>query len=156
VSFLLWLEESSLGEWVRSSYLGYPLMIASHAIGMAIMVGLSLALAMRLLGMFRGIPYLALNRFMPIAWAGFGLNFMSGSGLFTTQPTDYVTDVTFLLKMSFVFAGMILVAVLQTSIKLHAGGWSQGVVPGGIRLVAALSIFCWVSGIVSGRLIAYL
>ena len=35
-------------------------MIALHAIGMAIMVGLSLALDMRLLGKFHGIPYTAL------------------------------------------------------------------------------------------------
>jgi hypothetical protein len=131
-------------------------MIACHAIGMAIMVGLSLMLAMRLLGMFQGIPYLELNRFMPIAWAGFGLNFLSGSGLFTTQPTEYVVDVTFLLKMGFVFAGMITVGILQATIKRHAGTWSLSSVPAGTRAVAVLSIVCWVFGTITGRLIAYL
>jgi hypothetical protein len=156
VGFLTWLEASSLGEWVRASQLGYPLMIASHAIGMAIMVGLSLAIAMRLLGMFRGIPYAELNRFLAIAWAGFALNFLSGSGLFAAQATTYITDGTFLLKMAFVFAGMITVAILQSAMSRRGGSWPTTGATAGVKLVAAISIACWVGGTVSGRLIAYL
>ena len=44
-------------------------------------VGLALALDMRLLGRFAGIPYDALHRFLGIAWVGFGLNFLSGAAL---------------------------------------------------------------------------
>jgi hypothetical protein len=102
VGFLVWLEASGIAEWVRSSYTGYPLMIASHAIGMAIMVGLSFALSMRLLGFFPEIQYSALNRFFGIAWAGFALNTLSGTGLFSAQATSYVSDLTILLKMLFV------------------------------------------------------
>jgi hypothetical protein len=131
-------------------------MIASHAIGMAVMVGLSLAIAMRLLGMFRGIPYLELNRFLVIAWAGFALNFVSGSGLFAAQATSYITDGTFLLKMGFVFAGMITVAILQSAVSRRAASWPSTGATVGIKLVAAVSIACWVGGTVSGRMIAYL
>lgn len=153
---MLRLEESGLGEWVRASYVGYPMMIASHAIGMAIMVGLALALDMRLLGMFRGIPYAELNRFMSIAWAGFAINFISGTALFVAQATTYITDGTFLLKMGFVLAGIITVAILQTAINRDAGGWYHSGVSGGIRVVAAVSIICWVGATMTGRLIAYL
>lgn len=156
MGFLTWLEAGSLGEWVRASQLGYPLMIASHAIGMAVMVGLSLAFAMRVLGMFRGIPYIELNRFLIIAWVGFAVNFVSGSGLFAAQATTYITDGTFLLKMAFVFAGMILVAIMQGSMGRHAGAWQVSGATVGVKLVALVSIVCWFGGIVAGRLIAYL
>lgn len=156
MSFLTWLESSGFGEWVRSSYVGYPAMIACHAIGMAIMVGLALALAMRLLGFFTGIPYIAVNRFLGIAWAGFALNFLSGSALFAAQATSYVTDVTFLLKMTFVIAGMAMVAVLQSATARHADSWAAAAPPGNVKVVAGVSIVCWVMATITGRLIAYL
>lgn len=79
MGFLESLEASGLGDWVRRSYVGYPTMIASHAIGMAVMVGLSVIFALRVLGRFRDIPYTALQRFLVLAWVGFAINFISGS-----------------------------------------------------------------------------
>jgi hypothetical protein len=156
VNFLTWLEASGIGIWVRSSQIGYPLMIACHAIGMAVMVGLALGLAMRLLGLFRGIPYTALNGFLVIAWLGFAVNLISGTGLFAAQATTYITDITFLLKMAFVVAGVVSVAILQSAVSRHAGDWSSAAPPGGVRLIAAASIAFWVGATVTGRLIAYL
>jgi hypothetical protein len=156
VGFLESLESSGFGEWVRSSYVGYPMMIACHAVGMAIMVGLSVALALRVLGWFREIPYPALYRFLTIAWVGFAINFLSGSGLFAAQATTYVTDGTFLLKMAFVVAGMITVAIMQTQVKRYATSWGDGSASSGARAMAGISIFCWVAATITGRLIAYL
>lgn len=156
MGFLESLESSGLSDWVRTSYVGYPAMIASHAIGMAIMVGLSVAFALRVLGWFKDIPFLALQRFLVIAWIGFAINFLSGSGLFAAQATNYVTNVTFLLKMTFVVAGMTLVAVNQTQVKRYAASWGDNPASRATRIVACLTIFCWVAATVTGRLIAYL
>ena len=105
VGFLIWLEATGLADWVRMSSLGYPLMITCHAFGMAIMVGLSLALDLRLLGRFGGIPYPALQRFLGLAWIGFGINFVSGACLFSAQATTYITDWVFMTKMTLVVLG---------------------------------------------------
>lgn len=156
MGFLVWLEATGLAEWVRSSTYGYPSMIASHAIGMAIMVGLALALDMRLLGRFQGIPYPALHRFLGIAWVGFTINFLSGAALFTTQATDYITDVMFLLKIGLVLAGSVTAVILQTAVGRDSPNWSSAAPPSGVRFIAVLSIICWVGAIVTGRLIAYL
>ena len=82
-----WLEESGLAEWVRMSSIGYPTVITLHAIGMAIMVGLCVIVDLRLLGKFEGVPYEALQRLLPVAWVGFLINTLSGSGLFVAQAT---------------------------------------------------------------------
>jgi hypothetical protein len=155
VAFLTSLEESAFGVWVSTSLVGYPLMITLHAIGMAVMVGLSVVLDLRLLGWFAGIPYAAINRFLAIAWIGFTINLLSGTALFCMQATSYVKDSTFLLKMLFVLLGAVTAAFLQGSLNRNSGSWGAAA-PGGIRVLAVASIVFWTAGMVMGRLIAYL
>ncbi len=153
MGFLVWLEATGLAEWVRSSISGYPSMIALHAIGMAIMVGLSLLIDLRVLGWFAGIPLQAIQRFFGLAWIGFGINFISGSALFSAQATSYIVDWVFMTKMTLVLFGAITAAILQPAV-VKAG--PAGVVSGGTKAVAALAIVFWVVAIIMGRLTAYL
>jgi hypothetical protein len=153
VGFLAWIEASQLAEWVRSSQEGYPSMIALHALGMAIMVGLSLLLDMRLLGWFSAIPLAAMQRFFGLAWIGFGINFLSGSALFTAQATSYIVDWVFMTKMALVLLGAVTAAILQPAV-VKAGPSVN--VSGGTKAVAGIAIVIWVTAIVMGRLTAYL
>jgi len=166
VGLLIWLEATGLADWVRSSPAGYPIMITLHAFGMAIMVGLALALDMRLLGWFSAIPYSALQRFLGVAWLGFGINFISGSALFTTQSASkYVFQPglhgmefnwVFMGKMTLVFAGAIMAAILQTTVSKESATWPPTSVPAKVKVMAALSIVFWLVAITLGRLTAYL
>jgi hypothetical protein len=119
------------------------------------MVGISVALDLRLLGWFPGIPYTAINRFLSIAWIGFTINLLSGTALFCMQATSYVKDNTFLLKMLFVVLGAVVAAFLQSSLNRNSASWGVAA-PGGIKLLAVASIGFWTAGMVTGRLIAYL
>jgi hypothetical protein len=153
VGFLVWLEATGLAEWVRMSTPGYPSMIAAHAVGMAIMVGLSLVIDLRLLGWFAGIPVQALQRFFRLAWIGFGINFLSGAALFSAQATSYIVDVVFMSKMVLVLLGASTAAMLQPAIAKAGPG---GQVAGSAKAIAALAIVFWLGAIVTGRLTAYL
>lgn len=155
MGFLVWLEATALADWVRMSTPGYPAMITLHAIGMAIMVGLSLILDLRLLGRFAGIPLPALQRFLGIAWIGFGINTLSGSALFAAQATTYIVDPVFMSKMGLVFLGAVTAAILQSAMA-KAGSWPGGRIPASTRAVAAIGIAFWVGAIITGRLTAYL
>jgi hypothetical protein len=127
-------------------------MIALHALGMAIMVGLSLLLDLRILGWFAGIPLQALQRFFSLAWIGFGINFVSGSALFSAQATSYIVDWVFMTKMTLVLLGAITAGILQPAVvKAGLAG-----VSGGMKAVAGIAIVIWVVAIVMGRLTAYL
>jgi hypothetical protein len=151
---LAWLEATGFpGEWVRSSTAGYPSMIALHAIGMAIMVGLSLLLDLRVLGWFAGIPLQSLRRFFGLAWIGFGINFISGSALFSAQATSYIVDWVFMSKMTLVLLGAVTAGILQPAIVKAA---PSGELSGGMRAIAGVAIVIWVVAIVMGRLTAYL
>jgi hypothetical protein len=157
VNLLAWIEATGLAEWIRVSALGYPLMITLHSLGLAIMVGLSVVLSLRVLGFFREIPYTSLDRLLKVAWIGFIVNTISGSALFAAQATSYVHNTQFLIKITLVFVGAITVAWLQAIVKSDASSWSPTApAPGLARFVATASIVAWAGATVTGRLIAYL
>ena len=155
MAFFAWLEASKLAEWVRMSSEGYPTVITLHAIGMAIMVGLCVIVDLRLLGRFDGIPYEAMQKLLPIAWVGFLINTISGSGLFVAQATMFATDLMFIAKILLVFAGAATAGILQPELA-KASTWPGGRPPTRVRAVAAIGIAFWLCAIVTGRLTAYI
>ena len=157
MGLITWIEGTSLAEMVRVSAYGYPIMIMLHSLGLAIMVGLSVVLSLRVLGFFKTIPYSSLYKLLKVAWIGFIINFISGGALYSTQAVAYMQDVTFILKMSMVIIGAILVGVMQSMIKtaVAAGGPNVEASPK-LKALAWAAIVAWSIGMVTGRLIAYL
>ena len=157
MGFIAWIENTSLAEMVRVSAYGYPVMITLHSLGLAIMVGLSVILSLRVIGLFPAIPYSALQKLLKVAWVGFIINFISGSSLFASQATAFIVDWVFLLKMAMVIVGAIMVGVMQSMINTAlASGGGSAESSGALKLVAWLAIGAWTIGMVAGRLIAYL
>jgi hypothetical protein len=133
------------------------MMITLHSLGLAIMVGLSVVLSLRVLGLFSAIPYSSLQKLLKIAWVGFIINFVSGSSLFAANATGLIVDPYFLIKMAMVILGAVLVGVMQSMIKTAlASGGGQAESSTNLKIVAGAAIACWTVGMVTGRLIAYL
>ena len=152
-----WLEISDLAEWVGGSVVGYPLMLVSHAIGLAFVVGIFSVLNMRILGLFNGISFVAFVPLIKLAWAGFVLNFISGCALFTAQATVFIDSTPFLIKIASIFLAGINAAFMQNAIKLNADRWDKGTtVTGSVRFMAIASLLLWSTAVVAGRMIAYL
>jgi hypothetical protein len=152
-----WLEASAFAEWVRTSLVGYPLLLTLHSIGMAIMVGLIFVVNLRLLGLFRRIPYTSLERMLALAWIGFFINFLSGAAIFTTQTTFYVTSGPFILKIVMVLLGALAVWYMQPILKTDSASWVRGLpVAGTVQTVAIGSLMVWTVAITTGRFTAYL
>ena len=61
------IANSSFATWVNASA-GWPLALTIHAFGTAIVVGLMFIIGLRLLGLFRTIPYTSLNTLIPLIW----------------------------------------------------------------------------------------
>jgi hypothetical protein len=157
VELLLWIENSGVAEMIRVSAYGYPIMIMLHSLGLAIMVGLSVVLSLRVLGFFGALPYQTLGKQLKVAWIGFIVNFISGGLLFSAQATTYITDFEFILKMSFVIIGAVLVGVMQGQVRKGSASWTVSKPPPAFtRILATLSIIAWTGGMITGRLIAYL
>lgn len=154
---MAWLESTALADWVRTSLVGYPLLLTGHSVGMAIMIGLVAVVDLRLIGWFRRIPYTALAGLISIAWYGLIINAFTGSMLFTSQAVAYIASPTYLLKMLMVLGGVLATAYLQPILRQHAASWTtDSMLPQGIKSLAIASLGMWAVAIITGRLTAYL
>jgi hypothetical protein len=89
---LTWLEHSGFAMTIKQSTVLYELPLVLHAIGMAILVGFSTAVYVRILGLASSVPLAPLERFFPVMYAGFWINAASGVLLFILYPIKAVTN----------------------------------------------------------------
>ncbi len=156
--FLLWLESTALSQWVvgSPSLFAFPGILSMHAIGMAFAVGLSAAIDVRILGVGRGIPLSAFQRFLPILWAGFWVNALSGVLLLIGYPTKALTNPVFYLKLALIGGAMAILVRLVRTFDTFGERDGRDAAPSRLmRRLAWLSLLCWAAAITAGRLLAY-
>ncbi|HEX4025311.1 MAG TPA: hypothetical protein VHX52_11510 [Steroidobacteraceae bacterium] len=153
---LLELQNSPFAFWLSQG--AFPPIITVHSAGMAMLVGLQGIINLRVLGIGRGgLPIPAMRRFMKVVWVGFWMNLVSGVLLFSIYPDKYVHNTLFRFKLSFIVAGLVIGALLNSSLlsvgdEYAATGASA---PARAKVLAVLSLACWISAIVAGRYLAY-
>jgi len=157
VEFLSWIENNSLITWVResSSQFGYTLYLAFHTIGMVALVGPSLLIAARVLGLAPGLPIKPLAAFRPFMTFGFWVTMITGTVLFATAPVGYVRNVVFIVKIAALLVALVSLRGMVYElfdkypdpdahpITRRARGWT------------ILTLVMWTIGVVAGRLTAY-
>ena len=138
-----------MGIFIRESLWGYPIVLSSHAVGMATVMGVVVALNFRVLGFAKDISVLAFDKLFVIGWIGFIINLISGLILFCGSSSVYFFQGSFQLKIAFIVVGGILMKVVMNNVR---AGTSEGVT----KLISAACIACWFGGVITGRLMAYL
>ena len=151
-----WLETTPIAMWVGLSLWAYPMLLAVHIVGLAIVVGIFSMRDMRLLGLFPGLQPAAFLPLSKLAWIGFVINAISGILLFTSQAVIFVNNTPFLIKIVAILAGMALAGVIQSRLRSELAGVESVVeISGSTRTIAGVSLACWGTAIIAGRLIAY-
>jgi hypothetical protein len=151
--FLYTIEQTAFSTWLRDSQsvFGYWLVIACHAIGMGLLVGMSAIVALRLLGVARDQPLPALRRVYPLIWAGFWIQLVTGVVLVVGYPTKSFMTPAFHVKMVCIAAAMVVMVRLEKRLAVDAGGQRDA----GGRPLAIASLVLWFGALAAGRLIAY-
>jgi hypothetical protein len=156
--FLLWLESTSLSQWVvgSDSILAFPGILTFHAIGMGFAVGINAAIDLRILGIAPGVPLADMRRFVPFLWFGFWLNAVSGVLLLIGYPTKALTNPVFYLKLALIAAGMALFVRISRRVFRDPQYMQTGALPPQpVRRLAIVSLVCWTAAITAGRFLAY-
>lgn len=148
MGFLLWIEESALGIYVREDAWGFAIALSLHAVGMAAVLGVAVITNLRVLGHVKEIPVLSYSALFPVAWLGFAINLISGLMLYSSHATEYTFQSVFILKLGLLALGGILLKVLMVKIR-------EGADPTVTKVIAALSLASWVGAVITGRLMAY-
>ena len=115
MEFLSWLENTEFCTWIRGSgsIWAYPLILTLHTTGMGILVGFNWALDLRLLGVARQIPVLAMEKFFKVMWIGFWVNLITGIVLLAADATTKMTSWVFGVKMFFIVLAMIVLVKME-------------------------------------------
>ena len=90
--FTTWLQGTAVAVWTRESpsIWAYPTVLTLHTIGMAILVGASFVINLRVLQVAGVIPLHRLRPLYRVIWIGFTINLVSGLILFVTEAADRV------------------------------------------------------------------
>ena len=153
---LVWLESLPLSVWVHESpsVWAQPTVLTLHTMGMAVLVGASWVLDLRLLGISRNMPLSAFRWVFRAVAVGLIVNVVTGVLLFAQRATTLGTAIPFLIKIGLVIASVATLVPLR-SLVLRSDA-DQREVSGSARLLAIASILAWSGAITAGRLLAYL
>jgi len=153
MAFFTWLQNTPFSMWIVSSdsIWAYPSILTAHTVGLGLLVGAAFVIDLRILGVAPEVPMASLQRLYTYAWLGFYINLVSGLLLFASEAADKATQPIFMVKLAFVFAGVIVSRMIQ-----NRAFKTTGLDLSRLRMLASLSLFIWAGAITSGRLMAYL
>lgn len=150
------LEQSALGTWVAYSPSGYYIMLAFHAIGLAMLVGSVIVIDLRILGLVRGIDEKAMAGLVKFAWFGLVVNVSSGIALFTSEANKAFYSDSFRVKILLMVCGVISTIILnRTVLQPTFQKGSEAVPASNARTQAYLSLTLWIATIIVARLMSY-
>lgn len=155
---LLGLLESLSGTWigttVKTSVWIFPVLETLHFIGLAVLIGGIAALDLRVLGVGKGLPVAPLHKLLPLVFAGFGLNLVTGVLFFLSDPVGYGVNPSFQAKMVFILLAGLNALWFELKLARFVPEWGPGVdAPTHAKVVCGLSLFLWAGIITAGRLL---
>jgi hypothetical protein len=157
MQMLAWLEATSFSTWVResSSIWAYPTVLTLHTVGLAMLVGASWVLDLRVLGLAKAISLAELSKSFRIMWLGFWVNAVSGAILFAGDATTKGATWLFVWKLALVAIGVATVILIRRNVY---GRGLAGAAPVGLaaKALAVTSLVVWAAAIAAGRFMAYL
>jgi hypothetical protein len=153
-----WLEQTRVGTSIRESLWLFPIIETVHIFGIILLVGATSILDLRLMGLtFRDEPVSKLaGRFLPWAWAGFLIQVVTGSLLFSSEATKMYGNLGFEIKMLLILVAGINVLIFHSITYQSVNKWDKDpVAPLGARAAGLISILLWFGIVAAGRWIAY-
>ena len=133
----------------------WPICEVFHFVGLCLLFGVVLLVNLRLLGFVKGVAFADVNRLIPWAMVGLGINIVTGMLFFLASPEQYTQNPAFVWKI-----GLILIAgatLLYPTMCDQAGeGTPNDRAPLLGKVIAASSICLWIGVIFLGRFLPYL
>jgi hypothetical protein len=154
MDYLLWLEETPFSTWMRESGPAFFGSLIFHSVAMGFVVGVHVAMNLRILGMAPGIPLSLMRRFFPVLWVGLVVVSISGVLLLIAYPAKALTNPVFYLKLGAIVTALFITRSLAKGV-LQEPSYDAVRAPKKARVLAALSLLLWAGAVTSGRLLAY-
>jgi len=150
------VEQTGLSMWIRESdsFLAFWLILSVHAIGMGVLVGASLLIDLRILGVAPDLPLAPFKKLYRFIWVGFWIQVVSGILLLIAYPTKSLTNVDFYLKLTLIGLGVAFMQIIKKRVFSDSIASETAMMANG-RVFAIWSLIFWVGAVTAGRLLAY-
>jgi len=155
--FLLWLSSTSLARWINESetIFGYSGILFLHTLGLAMAVGASVVVDLRMLGAASRISVEALLPLFRFMWIGFIVNALSGAMLFAADAPRKAANPLFEFKLVLIAVGIAVMAMMERSLLKSESGAALADSDRRLTKLAIASLVIWTAAIAAGRLVAY-
>jgi hypothetical protein len=143
-----------VGAYVRDTPWVWIAFETLHFIGLTLLVGVVLLINLKVFGLLPGVTYMTLDRLLPWAILGFGLNVITGMGFYAAAANvQYQDNPAFYWKL-----GFILAAGLNTLIFTFDQGWETEHRPSPLhtKALAAVSLCLWVGVMFWGSMLPFI
>jgi len=134
----------------------WPICEVIHFVGLCLLFGVTLLVNLRLAGFISGFPLADLNRLLPWAVAGLGINIVTGMLFFLAAPEQYTQNSAFTWKMGLVLLGGL--SLLYPTMFDEEPDSAFDILHAAItrRLIGVCSLVIWIAVIFFGRFLPYL
>ncbi len=154
-----WVESTPVSIWVRESLWGFPAMLILHALGMGVLAGGGVLIALRRMrpGNQGEDPGKAASYrgFIVAMWGGFWVSLASGLMLLAAYPAKALTNPVFGLKFALLGCGFLLVRQLLADADQSPELARHASVLKATRAIAVGAIVMIAGAIFAGRFLAY-
>jgi hypothetical protein len=157
--FCSWLELTPVSKVLQSVEWVIPAVQTVHLLAIAAVMGATLLLNLRLLGVRETDAPLARvsSRFVPVIWVSILVLLSSGVVMIAAEPARSLLNPAFQLKMAMLAAVLCITAVTVRPLRNSPGYWGVTPVRRGLaRSSAIVSSGLWVGVLFAGRWIAYM
>ena len=152
-----YLKATAFAQFVVSTPWVWPLAETLHFLGLALLFGAIGPLDFRLLGFMSHLPVSAFRALVPWAVAGFVLNVVTGLVFFIAAPDQYMSNVSWWLKVLFLVIAGLNVLAFELTQKEKAHALVEGSdTPLVLKLIGSVSLVSWFMVLVFGRMLAFL
>ncbi len=154
--FLVWLSSTSLAQWINESetVFGYSGILFLHTLGLAVAVGASVVVNLRMLGAASRISTGALLPLFRFMWLGLVVNVLSGALLFAADAPRKAANPLFEFKLALIALAVAVMALMERWLLQEESGVPD-VSQKRLNRLAIASLLIWATAIVAGRLVAY-
>ena len=152
-----WLQSTALSHaFISQGMWSWPMSESLHFMGLCLLVGSVGLVDLRMLGMARGISFDAIHKLIPFGVAGFLVNMFTGTLFVIGDADQYIFNDAFRFKMLFMLiAGINVLFFYSTAFQNTRLLGPDADMPVKVKLMAGISLFCWIAIICAGRLITF-
>lgn len=156
--FCAWLERTPLSHQLQTIEWVVPAVQTLHLLAIAALMGATLVLNLRLLGLAAADASLerVTRRFLPVVKVALAVLLTTGLVMIAAEPARSLLNIAFQWKMGLLATALLLTGVTVRALRRHPGDWQASRRRRSLAgLSAVFSTGLWVAILFAGRWIAY-